>query len=254
MLILLIGSLITVAVIAWAASAITQGSAHTPSAFASSPMMFETQPSVTTSDRMIPHFPTILGAALSLNAFFFLPWVEFSPVPYVLDRHASLINTLSSLLHIIGQDQIAAILSLLQTAAGIPGWLLMVVIPTTNWLVRITLFLVPWTGGLALLWMALSLLFRPQSNIKSIFAIGQAISASIGVIGLLVCMPTIDAFGDTGNSVLRLLAVVAGVRMTWYVWLAWLGLVLLTAGGVIETAEASATASQAYGYQEEVTL
>jgi hypothetical protein len=197
--------------------------------------------------------PTIVGITLSLGSFVFLPWVKFSPVSYLVNVEPEILSdyvseVLALLLRLLGQTGVATILSLLESIGGIPGWLLVVVIPTSNWLTRFTLIMIPIVGGLSLLWLAFTL-FVNRVAARRIFGMGQAIVALLTALLLLLQMPTIDAFGVAGNLPLRFLAVLSGARMSSSVWLAWLGLLLIGVGGlaeVIRVAEFSRSDGQGY--------
>jgi hypothetical protein len=197
--------------------------------------------------------PTIAGITLSLGSFFFLPWVKFSPVSYLVNVEPEILGdyvseVLAFILRLLGQTGVAAILSLLESIGGIPGWLLVVVIPTSDWLTRLTLILVPITGGLSLLWLAFTLFVNPIAA-RRIFGIGQAIFALMTALLLLSQIPTIDALGISGNLPLRFLTVISGARMSSSVWLAWLGLLLIGVGGLAEVISASESSrSDEQGY------
>lgn len=186
--------------------------------------------------------PTLLGILLSLGSFIFLPWVTFSPISYFRKILPDLVREFAPgiiplLLRLVGQDQIAWFLERLDALAGIPGWLLIAIIPTTNLVVRFALTLIPVVSGISLLWLPISL-FVGSPDTRRVMGYLQALFGAIAALLLLIEMPVIHSLGSYGVFPLRLVMVLSGAKMTINVWWAWIGLVMIAMGGLVDVSAA----------------
>ncbi len=178
---------------------------------------------------------TLVGGLFTLGSFL-LPWVIFSPVSYLIKLGPEGVNegapkVLAWLLQLLRQPGAAGVAEVIESIGGIPGWLLIVIIPTTNLWVRLIMILVVVSSVISLVWLLLSLAI--SSSVTKVAGGLQTFFTFLTAILLLSQMPTLDAMGSEGNIYFRLLAVLAGGRMGYGVWLAFLGLMVLSVGGLI---------------------
>jgi len=183
-----------------------------------------------------------LGVFLPLGSFLFLPWVIFAPGQYLVNALSGVLpgyvlELVPRLLGLLGLKEIERVLSWIESLGGAPAWML-VIVPTFGWLLRLTLLLIPLLAGLGLLWLLLTSFLTPGAEVRRIVGLVQALLAGLVALLLLFEMPAIDSLHARGNVYLRTLVVLAGARLTPFVWLAWFGLMLLAVGGGIEALHA----------------
>lgn len=181
--------------------------------------------------------PTVLGILITLGSFAFLGWVKLSPVGYMLDVVADVLtkhfpDTLDLIPQILDSEGAKRVVSTILSLGGIPGWLLVIIIPTTDLFVRIILILVPFTAGMSLLWLPFSSIVESE-RVRRFASLGQAVTAFLVAILLLIQIPKIDALTNPENLFLRFLALIGGAQVGFATWLAWAGILLLGIGGLV---------------------
>lgn len=176
--------------------------------------------------------PSILGIGLTLSSLFGA-WVEFSPAAYVLSEFFQefLPQGAAFLLELLGKEGFAKVVSLLESVLAIPGTLLPI-LSNAGWGVRLAPILVGVVGVLALLWFPLGQFRKTEARFR--VAWGQTIVAFVAAGLLLTAMPSIDLLIGRQYPEVGALAVLAGARVGPSVWQAFLGLVLLGIGGLIQ--------------------
>jgi hypothetical protein len=194
------------------------------------------------------HLPTTVGILLAWGSFIGLPWVKFSPAPYVLKIGIPLLGDylpewLAIILRLLGQERLAGLVAMFESLIGVPALVLAIFIPTTDWFVRFALVIVGIIATLTLFYVVATILFKWHA-IRKVGGIVQGGAALVAALILLSQMPTIDMLGVESNLPMRFVAVIAGARMSHSVWFAWVGLLLVSIGGFIDAAVAS-TATRA---------
>ena len=187
---------------------------------------------------------TVAGVIMTLAGTLAVPWIKLSPGSYLIRLLPALVgdlglSSLSFLLDLLGGNGLAWFVGHIESLAGIPGWLLMVALPSLRpaaWFCRLAILLGLWTGVLSLVWLGFSLLLRAGQVAQRIAGIGQAITALVASILLLLHVQTIDALGGADDLLIRFLTLVGGARMTMWVWVVWVGLLALAAGGFLAAA------------------
>lgn len=184
--------------------------------------------------------PTIIGCLLTWGSFIGLPWVKFAPAQYVLKIGIPLIGDylpewLAAILHLLGQERLAGIVSIFESLIGVPAIVLALFIPTSDWFVRLALMSVGVLATLTLVYM-LATIFIRSDDLRVWGGVFQCGAGLIAALILLSQMPAIDLLGTASNLPLRFVAVIAGARMSTAVWFAWVGLILIGIGGLIDAA------------------
>jgi len=184
--------------------------------------------------------PTFFGAAMVLASFFFLPWLEFSPMRYLLDQVPEafrdlLPGALGNLFKAFGQRAAGDAFEFILGLVGLPGWMLVFAIPSFDLFGRFVLILIPVVASIGLFWFTLNI-FLPPTSFGRIMGGLQTCFAFLAALLLLIAMPTLDALTLEQNLTFRFVAVLLGAHLGWGVWVAWVGLLLLGCGGLIEVA------------------
>jgi len=182
--------------------------------------------------------PTFFGAAMVLASFFFLPWLEFSPMRYLLDQVPEafrdlLPGALGNLFKAFGQRAAGDAFEFILGLVGLPGWMLVFAIPSFDLFGRFVLILIPVVASISLFWFTLNI-FLPPTSFGRVIGGLQTFFAFLAAILLLIEMPTLDALTLEQNLTFRFVAVLLGAHLGWGVWVAWVGLLLLGCGGLIE--------------------
>ena len=193
---------------------------------------------------MIGRLPTMVGVTLTIGSFAFLSWIKFAPVTYLFKLSPELLGDyfgelVTHLLREAGLALPALVLKAAESLAALPGWLLAFIIPTTGLSVRLVILWAPLTAVLALLWLPISFFLRSGSAARRTAGVTQLIMALLAALALLLKIPEIDALGAATQPLVRLLSIISGARMTFPVWLAWAGLLLIAVGGFWEAAGVS---------------
>ncbi len=175
---------------------------------------------------------TLIGSTITIMSFF-LPWIEISPLNYVFTTGTDgMSEVLAGLLRMLHLERVADVVDFITILGGIPGWLLMLILPTTDPWVRLVMFYVAIVACINGGWLVISLL-TPAGFSKKMHLV-QTATALLACIFLLICMPQLDAFGDNQNTYIRFMTTIAGVHLGGAVWLAWVGLILIGIGGGIQ--------------------
>jgi hypothetical protein len=182
--------------------------------------------------------PAAVGAGLVLASFVTMPWVSFSPFGYLVHIGPELIEDqvpgiLTSLFRLLGHGETAKLMSRISDVASLPGWMLLFLMPTKNLWIRLVILLVGFTGLTGLFWFTVSLFIQNRTVRRSIGAIQSLMSFLVAVL-LLLNMPTIDAWGSANSFIPDLITLVSGAHMGWGVWVAWIGLLLLGLGNLLD--------------------
>ena len=188
---------------------------------------------------MAPHLPTLAGGVFVLGSFMLLPWISFEFLDYFAGPAQIVANAapvaLSALLHLLGQETLVVLLGLLKKFGSVPGWLLpLVVAPMAGVRHSIALFLGPIVSTVSLVWLTAVLIGRPGAGIRRSMGWLQFVFALTAWIILLLEIPLIDSMGTQSNFAAHFFVVASGARMTGWVWFAWIGLLLLVIGGLLE--------------------
>lgn len=190
--------------------------------------------------------PTILGLLLIFFGFFWSPWVRFSPTEYLNGSLFQFIleNVPTSIAQSFDQAGIregAQLLATLESLGGVPGWVLLLIIPTTNPWVRAVLFSisVTWVFGI----VALFISFFPTKTccIRGMISGLQCLLALVVALCLLTQMPTIDALGGDTNFEVRVIVTLINAHLSEGAWFSWVGLLALAAGGPLSLNRANAS-------------
>ena len=176
--------------------------------------------------------PSMLGTGLTLSSLV-APWVKFSPTAYVLPDILREVapGIIAAVLRHLEHRVPARLVSLLESVGAIPGALLPI-LSYAGWGVRLVPVLVALIGILRLIWFPLTTFC--SSNKRYVAAWIQAGTSLLAALLLLLEMPAIDTLVGRDHLWLGALAVLSGAHMGVGVWQAWLGLVLLSIGGVID--------------------
>lgn len=182
--------------------------------------------------------PSLVGAMMVLGSFFFMPWLEFSPIRYLLDQVPEALrdllpSALGNLLKMFGQRAAGDVLELVAGLVALPGLALVFVIPSFDVFGRFVLILVPVVASISLFWFTLNI-FLPPTSFGRVMGGLQTFFAFLTALLLLIEMPTLDALTLEQNLTFRFVAVLLGAHLGWGVWVAWVGLLLLGSGGLIE--------------------
>lgn len=191
--------------------------------------------------------PSLAGAMMVLGSFFFMPWLEFSPIRYLFDQVPEALrdllpSALGNLLKMFGQRAAGDVLELLTGLVALPGLALVFVIPSFDVFGRFVLILVPVVASISLFWFTLNI-FLPPTSFGRVMGGLQTFFAFLAALLLLIEMPTLDALTLEQNLTFRFVAVLLGAHLGWGVWVAWVGLLLLGCGGLIEIMNQSVASS-----------
>lgn len=190
-------------------------------------------------DGMAAHLPTLGGGVFVLGSFMLFPWISFAFLNYVAGAPGMIAETapkaLGFLLHLLGQEGLAALLGLLEKFGAIPGWLLPFIVASFSGLRHgFALLLGPAVSSISLIWLTIHLITGSASAWRRRIGWLQAGFAALAWALLLLEIPRIDAIGSHPNFAAHFFVVVSGARMTGWVWFAWVGLLLLAIGGLLE--------------------
>ena len=190
-------------------------------------------------DGMAPHLPTFAGGVFVLGSFLLLPWISFAFLDYFLGGPEIVADAapkaLGALLHLLGQESLNTLLGLFEKFGAVPGWLLpFVVAPFAGARHSVALLLGPIASTVSLVWLTVALIWKPGAGIRRSMGWLQFVFALAAWIILLLEIPLIDSMGTHGNFAAHFVVVASGARMTGWVWFAWVGLLLLVVGGLIE--------------------
>lgn len=182
--------------------------------------------------------PSLAGAMMVLGSFFFMPWLEFSPIRYLFESVPEALrdllpSALGNLLKTFGQRAAGDVLELLTGLIALPGLALVFVIPSFDVFGRFVLILIPVVASTSLFWFTLNI-FLPPTSFGRVMGGLQTFFAFLAALLLLIEMPTLDALTLEQNLTFRFVAVLLGAHLGWGVWVAWVGLLLLGCGGLIE--------------------
>lgn len=179
-----------------------------------------------------------VGAVLVLGSFVMMPWVIFTPLSYMLDGmlpdllQAYAPDVLGRLLRWMGKGSVGWGVTLISSIGYIPGWLLVLLIPSRAIAVRLVIALVGLIGLMSLGGSLTSLVVRHAALQRALGWV-QGGTGIVGALLLLGQMPAIDAWGSTGTFAPGLLALASGAQMGPGVWVAWVGLLLVGAGSLL---------------------
>lgn len=182
--------------------------------------------------------PTILGVLAAFFGFFFMTWIEVTPARYVLNFLPEVFQdvlpeTLVRILELLHQQVPSSVLSFVVSLIGIPGWLLLLALPSTDWFVRLVMLFVPIVCSISIIWLVWTIFF-PLHSLRRPMGILQACFAFLTALFLLLEIPNIDALANDQTLIVRFIAVILGIRIGPGIWLAWIGLVLIGFGGLME--------------------
>ena len=189
-------------------------------------------------DRFRLRLPAIAGSVMVFTSFLFMPWIKFAPIDYLINILPDLIeddvtNALAFLIKLLGQVRVAKLVTLITSIGYLPGWALIILMPTKSIMVRLTIFLVGLVGLVGLLWFPISLFIHKQTVFRTV-SIVQAIISFLVALLLLFQTPMIEAWGSSGTFFPGLITLFSGVQMGFGVWVAWVGLLLLGLGNLFQ--------------------
>lgn len=191
--------------------------------------------------------PTLFGALMALGSFIFLPWIKVSPTRYIFEAAPEILReilpgALTNLLKAFGARIPGGMFEFLNTLIGIPGVALVFVLPSLDLFVRFVLILVPLVAAISLLWFVVNI-FVPPTAFGRVMGILQTFFAFLAALLLLLQLPTLDTLTYEQNLTARLVTVLLGVHLGAGIWAAWVGLLLIGSGGVIEAAAQSVSSA-----------
>lgn len=184
---------------------------------------------------VVSRLPSLMGACLCLGSFVFGAWVVFAPGEYLLSDLGVLKDILpgvtGQMMKGLGLEGLTGVLSILGALVELRAWMLIALIPTPDLLIRLVLLLAGVAGVVGLIGLPVTLL-APVPVRRRAGCVQAIICGAAGLL-LLLEMPALDALGSEANLPVRFVLVLAGARAGISVWIAWLGLALLTSGGLI---------------------
>lgn len=186
------------------------------------------------ADRFHRRMPIMVGSVLVFGGFFFLGWIRFAPLDFAFDIlpdviEESAVGFVSWLLNMAGDLQLSRWISWITQIGALPGWLLILVIPTRQFVLRLVLISIG-------LFSVLNVVWTPLAAAMESSRWGRRIDLFFGVVSLLQCLviflllPTIDSWGTATTYLPAFLALVLGVQMGNGVWVTLIGLLLLSVG------------------------
>ena len=181
-----------------------------------------------------------IGAGLVTASFLSMPWVVFSPTDYVIHLGPEVIEDagiegVAFLLELVQKSEVSRVVSLFSGIGFIPGWLLIILLPSKILGVRLVILAVGLTGIFGLLWFPVSLFLRSDQPSRAASWLQLVLGLGLALL-LLVQMPVIDSWGTKGTLWPALVAILAGVKMGPGIWVAWMGLIILAIGSLLQLA------------------
>lgn len=178
--------------------------------------------------------PQTIGALATFFGFFFVGWVRFAPLDFAINVipdmfEDSVFGLLRWVLNMLGDAQAAQFLSWITSLASLPGWLLLVVIPSAQLLLRILLLSIGFFSFLYVIWSAIALIMRPTPFVKTVNILFTCIGFIQAAL-LIYLLPTIDSWGSAGTMWRSFSALLLGVQMGSGVWITLFGLLLSAVG------------------------
>jgi len=187
-------------------------------------------------DRFVLRIPQTIGSIAAFSGFFFFGWVKFAPLDFAINVipdlfEDSTLGFLRWLLNLLGDVQAARFLSWITALANLPGWLLFVLIPSAQPLLRILLFSIGLFSFFYVLWAAAALILDTSRFVHTV-NIFFACTGFIQALLLVYLLPSIDSWGSAGTLWPALSALLFGVQMGSGVWITLFGLTLSSIGNL----------------------
>jgi hypothetical protein len=184
-----------------------------------------------------PRLLVLLGAILTIAAFFFQPWIEFGFLDYILPT-PEFVKTLAApevvivFVERIGMEWFSKLIYIFNIFTEFNGWQIEL-IPTFGWGTRLVTIFPVLLAVAAILALPVCATFRGQFLPKTLGLL-LLVSCTLNAVLLLIVLPNLDALGIQGNFQWNLFATILGAHISSGPWFCMLGLMLLGLGGVIE--------------------
>lgn len=206
------------------------------------------------ADRFRRRVPHIVGSLFIFSSFFFWGWVKFAPLDFAINFIPDLfkdsaIGLIGWIFNLLGDAQISRLISWVTSIGSLPGWLLLIFIPTGQIFLRTLLLTIGLFSVLYLVWAPLSVVLAYSKIVRFInIALGSVAAGQ--AVSIFYLLPTIDSWGSAGTEWPGFLALVLGVQMGSGVWITWFGLLLIAVGNFIDKSAYMESDSSGL-YQEE---